>query len=369
MRQRPSLIQCRIRPNRVDMNKPLTKILICYHARPPIGRYLESASNQRGIEVVHYHPDTNTWFDRHVIHFVNKQLHNLRLLKKGKWVLQKHPLSHMQHLQAELGKAYRQHRPDLFLAIRGTVFGHEVMQTMDCPKIGWWIESENRFPLAIEDAPYFDKYFCMSKTGVEQLASSGYSKAEYLGHAVDTDSFSKLPQANKTIDLCFVGNHCAKRQAMIEAALNVTKSIVIYGANWEKNDCKNPEILAALKGKYISGHTLNELYNRSKVVLNVTSWDGQSELRSGMNMRLFEVPATGSLLMTDEIREISDYFDEQRHLVVYRDTSDFQEKLKLMLEDDDRREQIANAGFDHVTTHYTYAESVDKIINAYNALK
>ena len=144
---------------------------------------------------------------------------------------------------------------------------------------------------------------------------------------------------------------------------------MIYGANWEKNNSKNPEILAALKGRYISEHTLNELYNRSKVVLNVTSWDGQTELRSGMNMRLFEVPATGSLLMTDEIREISDYFEEQTHLIIYRDTSDFKAKLKLMLEDNDQREQIAKAGLDHVRSCYTYAESVDKIINAYNALK
>lgn len=350
------------------MKKPLKKVLICYHARPPIGHYLESAFNERGIEVVHYHPDTNTWFDRHVIHFVNKQLHNLRLLKKGEWVLQKHPLAHMQHLQTELGKVYRQHQPDLFLGIRGTVFCHQLLQTMDCPKIGWWIESENRFSLAIEDAPYFDKYFCMSETGVEQLKLSGYLNAAYLGHAVDTNSFFKLPQANKTVDLCFVGNHCAKRQAIIEAALNATKSVVIYGENWEKNNSKNPEILAALKGRYISGHALNELYNRSKVVLNVTSWDGETELRSGMNMRLVEVPATGSLLMTDEIREISDYFEVQKHLIVYRDASDFKAKLKLILEDDDRREQIAQAGFNHVRSHYTYAEPVDKIINAYNAL-
>lgn len=350
------------------MKKPLKKILICYHARPPIGHYLERAFNERGIEVVHYHPDTNTWFDRYVIHFVNKQLHNLRLLKKSKWVLQNHPLAHMQHLQTELDKVYRQHQPDLFLGIRGTVFGHKLMQTMNCPKIGWWIESENRFPLALEDARYFDQYFCMSETGVEQLRSSGCPNTGYLGHAVDTNSFFKMPQANKRIDLCFVGNHCAKRQAIVEAALNVTKNVVIYGANWEKNNSNKPEVLAALKGRYISGNALNELYNQSKVVLNVTSWDGQAELRSGMNMRLVEVPATGSLLMTDEIRELSDYFDPENHLVVYRDTADFKAKLKLILEDDCKREQIAKAGFDHVRSNYTYAESVDTIINAYNAL-
>lgn len=355
-------------PNSVDMKKPLQKILICYHARPPIGHYLERAFNERGIEVVHYHPDTNTWFDRYVIHFVNKQLHNLRLLKKGNWVLQKHPLSHMQHLQSELSKVYTQHQPDLFLGIRGTVFGQQLMESMKCPKIGWWIESESRFPLAIEDATYFDKYFCMSQTGVERLASSGYPNASYLGHAVDTGSFFKRAQTIKTIDLCFVGNYCPKRQLIIEAALNVTKNIVIYGANWEKANSKNPQILAALRGRYISGNALNELYNQSKVVLNVTSWDGQSELRSGMNMRLVEVPATGSLLMTDEIRELSDYFDAEKHLVVYRNPTDFKTKLKCMLEDDDAREQLAKAGFEHVTSRYTYAESVDKIINAYNAL-
>ncbi|MGV0999484.1 MAG: CgeB family protein [Fluviibacter sp.] len=351
------------------MKKPLKKILICYHKRPPIGAYLEQAFAQRDIEVVHYHPDTNTWFDRKVIHFVNKQLHNLRLLAKGKWVLQDHPLAHMQHLQTELGKVYAESQPDLFLGIRGTVFGRNLLTRMTCPKFGWWIESESRFPLALDDALKFDHYFCMSQTGVEKLRANGYFQSSYLGHAVDMSSFNKVSGAEKTIDLCFVGNYCPRRQMILEAALTVTKNVVIYGDGWASHNKSNQDVIACLKGSYIAGKDLNLLYNQSKVVLNVTSWEGQGALRSGMNMRLFEVPATGSLLLTDEIRELADFFCVGQHLLTYRDADDFRAQLKSTLHNQTEREDIALAGYKHVKTHYTYATTVEKIINAYNALE
>lgn len=346
--------------------KPLKKVLIIFQQRPPIADYLEREFNQRGIEVVKFHSDQNTWFDRWIINKLNKQLHNLRILPKQKNLLTHHPWAHRNYLNQKLWEVYQQIKPDLVLAIRGMNIGQQALEKMACPKIGWWVEPETHIHEAISEAQVFDWYFCMNASCVDALKKSGYQQTSYLQHAVDTAAFFPLPGTPKKFDLCFVGKHNDKRQQVIEAALEVTTNIVIYGPRWKDKNLTNSKIAALCKGRYIAGEDLNRLYNESRLILNVTGWDGQAgQQRSGMNMRLMEVPAAGGCLLTDVTQELADYLSPGSDLLAYSDIQDFKQKLAHGLAHPEETSHIGHQGCRTVTQKYTYAETVTTIIRQY----
>ena len=345
------------------------RVLLVFQLRPPIMDYLEKSFNDLGIEVIKFYSNDNTWFDRYVINRLNKQLHNLRILPKTKNLFQNHPLAHRNYLSAKLRKVYEEMQPDLVLAIRGMDIGQDVLADISCPKIGWWVEPETHIHEAIAEAHLFDWYFCMNESCVDALRRSGYGNTSYLQHAVDTTAFFPLPDIPKKYDLCFVGKHSDKRQQMIEAALEVTPNIVIYGPRWKEKNLANPRIAGLCKGQYISGADLNGLYNQSRVVLNVTGWDGEAgQQRSGMNMRLMEVPAAGACLLSDASLELEQTLTPGQDLLVYSSTDELKQTVRYCLEHPEACAEIGRHGCQTVSEKYTYARTVDAIINSYTQI-
>lgn len=345
------------------------RVLIVFQHKPPIADYLEREFRRRRVDVVKFYSNDNTWFDRYVINRLNKQLHNLRILPKTKNLFQNHPLAHRNYLSTKLRALYEEVRPDLVLAIRGMDIGQDALAHITCAKIGWWVEPETHIHEAIAEAHLFDWYFCMNETCVDALRRSGYDRTSYLQHAVDTTAFFPMPDISKKYDLCFVGKHSDKRQQMIEAALDVTPNVVIYGPRWKEKNLANPRIASLCKGSYIAGADLNCLYNESCVVLNVTGWDGQAgQQRSGMNMRLMEVPAAGACLLSDASLELEQTLSPGKDLLVYSNTDDFKQTLRHCLENPSACADIGRYGCQTVSAKYTYARTVDAILHQYRQI-
>lgn len=348
----------------------LKKVLIAYSSNPPIIADLSDAFLKRGIEVEYVLADRNTWFDRWVIRRLNKQLHNLRLLPKSRALFSDHPLAHKNFRSAALTKKISSFDPDLVLIVRGIAFNAEAL-TQAKKLFGWWVEKEERTPEALRELDLFDWYFFLAESSVEQAKVSGFNNVSYQSHVVNPSRFYETPNSAKNYDVCFVGNWSPHRQKYIDAVLKTTSNVAIYGRKWRRNNIQNPKILRCVKGRWIDGELLNKLYNESRIVLNVTNWGaGAGKARSGMNMRVFEVPASGAFLLTDESREMADFLTPGVHVGVF-DESDmpgFEKCLKHYLDHVEEREAIAKAGNAHVRHKYTYDGAVDKFISVYDAL-
>lgn len=343
---------------------PLKKVLIAYSSRPPIGEYLAKAFGRRGVTASVFHSDENTRFDRHVIHTVNKTLHNLRLLSKKSDLFEDHPLKHLNFRSSMLVEAVRRESPDLVLVIRGIRFREDALREVrkHAKVFGWWIEREERMDEAFAELPLYDRYFFMNSSSVEEGKRRGVgSKISLLHHSVDTDEFRPV-ETDKRYDWSFVGSWSEKRQAYIERALSVSSNCAIYGPKWRKKNLFNTSIRKAVKGNYIEGEALRSLYSGSKVVINVTNWGfGEGAARSGLNMRVLEVPACRACLLTDGSRDLEKVVRPGTHVAVYEGVDDFAKKLERLLKDPGERERIARDGFLHVTSAYTY-DSVAKVL-------
>ena len=343
----------------------LRRVLIAFTSRPPIIEYLTAAFARRGISVMPVYADDNSWFDRLVIHPLNKLAHNFRLIPKSRNLFENHPASHMNFRSSRLRRAISAYDPDLVFHVRGLGFRSWAFEGAR-RKFAWWVESDERVNEALGEVPWFDRYFFINSASVEAAHRAGYPHASYLPHAVDASVFRPLPGTPKDIDFVFVGLWSERRQQFLEAALEVSRNGRIYGPKWRRKTAGDRRFRSIVKGRYVAGEALVRLYNRAKVVLNITTWGGSAGgRRSGMTMRLFEAPATGSLLLTDESAELSVAVTPGVHVDTFSDVDDFRKKLRYYLDHATERQRIAQQGMEHVRAHHSYDSMVDSILAAY----
>ena len=347
----------------------LRRVLIAYTSRPPIIEYLKAAFGRRGIEVRGVYANENTWFDRFVIHRANKLAHNFRIVPKSRNLFEDHPLNHMNYRSRRLREAIAEWDPDLVFLIRGLGFRRSALEGARA-KFGWWVEADERVAEALGEAAWYDRYFFINSASVAAAHAAGYRHAAFLPHAVDPQVFRPLPGVAKDLDFCFVGLWSRKRQQYLEAALDVTTNGAVYGPKWFRKTFRDARFRRVVKGRYIGGEPLVRLYNRTKVVVNVTEWGAAGGAqRSGMTMRLFEVPATRTLLLTDSSADIELAIRPGEHVATFRDVDDFREKLHFYLGHAAECERIAAQGFEHVRARCTYDAMAQTLIEAYDGLR
>jgi spore maturation protein CgeB len=273
----------------------------------------------------------------------------------------------MNWRSSRLREAIAAYDPDLVFLIRGSGFRRWATEGART-SIGWWVEADERVDEALSEVPWFDGYFLINSSSVEQARAAGYRDVAYLPHAVDPSVFRPLEGVSRDLDYSFVGLWSGKRQQYLEAALEVSPNGAVYGPKWLAKSLRRPALRRIVKGRYIGGDDLVRLYNRTKVVINVTNW-GAATGRSGMTMRLFEVPACGSFLLTDHSLEIAHAVTPGEHVETFESLDEFQRKLRHYLSDAAARERIAAQGMAHVRANCTYDRTVDEILRAYEALR
>jgi glycosyltransferase involved in cell wall biosynthesis len=349
------------------MTKP-QKILIAYSSRPPIIDYLKRAFSKLDVDAHGFYADENHWFDRHVIHQVNKTAHNLRLLPKSRDLFRDHPLKHLNFRSSGILEAVEEHSPELVLIVRGIRFTDQTLKKLRERSVlfGWWIEKEERMDEAFGEIDLFDHYFFMNSSCIEEGNRRGFGeKISLLPHSVDTSVFHPV-RCDELYDWCFVGGWSEKRQVYVEKALEVSGNGAVWGPKWIKKNRFNPTFRRVIKGEYIEGPDLVRLYNESSVVLNVTNWGfGEGEKRSGVNMRVLEVPACGVCLLTDGSRDLKRLVTPENHVIVYEGVEGFMEKLTFLLENPKVRKGIGLSGYNHVKDAYTYDSVARKVIERY----
>lgn len=341
----------------------IKKVLIAYSPRPPIIEYLKAAFERKGVEAHGYFSNTNNWFDRYVIHYINKTAHNLRLMPKDRIFFENHPLSHLHYRSQKLLERVEEVSPDLVIIVRGLRVTEDVLSKIRKRSMlfGWWIEAQERVREPLKELEYFDHYSFMNSSCVEEAAGKGFRNVSLLHHSVSKDAFYPV-DVPKQYDWCFVGGWSPKRMDYIERALKVSRNGVIYGSKWIKKNPFNLSLRRLVKGPYISGSDLVRLYSSTKVVLNVTTWGGEGDKRSGMNMRVLEVPACRTLLLTDGSKDLGNVVTAGEHVGVYEGMDEFMEKLAFYIKNQDERERIALSGYRHVTSNYTYDDMAGQIL-------
>lgn len=201
------------------------------------------------------------------------------------------------------------------------------------------------FPAVYDLFPFCDVIYSYDKQDIETLRQKGFN-AKFEPARYESSVYYKLG-TKKTTDISFVGAMYPERIEIMKRLANTfpTLNWEIYGKyappwqvpKWIKW-LKNKEY-RYFKNKEISKYTVNSVYNRSRIVLNIV----RANQRDGWSSRLPQILGTGSFQITNYYESVEREFGDC--LCTYTDFDDLVEKIKYYLEHDEERKSIAERGY------------------------
>lgn len=172
-----------------------------------------------------------------------------------------------------------------------------------------------------------------------------------FGHNVDDDLFAAISQGDEIPRACFVGNPDKRRADAVRTLLEAGVPMDVFGHRWE--DFLSPSANLRMSGQAV-GPAMYQCFHRYRLQLNVM----RPHNEGSHNMRTFEVPACGGIILTEDTPEQRAFFETGREAFVFTDDASMIAQAKRILAMDradadavrrQARERSASAG-------YTYAD-------------
>lgn len=274
------------------------------------------------------------------------------------------PIARENFKRAMLKRAVAEFRPEWILVIRSHRFvdaqlvaelkaDYGVKQV-----VGWRVDGPLDSPGIAEDAALYDHYFAIHRHGYDPVATGirflpvyGMDFARYRNLYPDT------PRPYRH-DITFVAGHNPRRLEYLEPLRDLP--VEIHG-KWGKAARTRPWLRRMLKSKGVWGNELVQMVNTSKIVLNITGWDPARY--GGLNMRVFDAPASGAFLLTDYAPELEESYTIGSEIECFREAGELADKLVYYLGHDAQRERIARLGYEKALCLPTIAERMKTIIS------
>lgn len=212
------------------------------------------------------------------------------------------------------------------------------------PSAYWVSDAHLGYEYRLKRARQFDHVFCAQKWFIEKFAADGIprERLHYLPHAFEPDLYRPLNSIEKW-DWTFIGYPNSEHR--IELVDRFIKELPNYYFGWRRSGMQG----------YNELDDVNEKYNFSRLIIN-------DNVLTDVNMRTFEALGAGRLLITQDIPELRELFQSEKHLLMYSNLDQAVELAKNYLKNDEARLLIAAAGHQEVMDKHTYMHRVKTIL-------
>jgi spore maturation protein CgeB len=188
-----------------------------------------------------------------------------------------------------------------------------------------------------------------------RLAADG-AAADYLPFGVDPQVFEPREPAVCFECKCvhpvvFVGQHYDKRGAHLGAIRR--HAVGIWGSRWRSE--RNGHHVIHRRAAFAA--ECARLYSTAAVSLNVLA----DENTPGHNMRTFEIPGSGGLMLSTYTAEQAEFFPEDEAALYYRDPDEIDDKIDRVLQDPVWAETLRRHALAIATQHH-YTERARAIV-------
>jgi len=193
-------------------------------------------------------------------------------------------------------------------------------------------------------------------TIAERLRRDGV-EAHYLPFGVDRDLFNAnfshseigspvaCLECHDNHKIVFIGHFNRKRGRHISEIKR--HRVALWGNGWQRmgrNACSRHH----LHRQAVAGHEMKEVYSGAAVSLNVV---GDLNI-PGHNMRTFEVPASGGVMLSHYTKEQAAFFPEGEAAAYYRTPEELDEWIERLTADSELRQRIRLNGSRLATQHH-----------------
>lgn len=313
---------------------------------------IESAFINLGFDtkVMDYHIGTT-------INFKEKIAYNLSFDKK------KYFLKKRFEFNQKLQKTYLSYNPDIVFIIHGNeILEETILQMKSSFKILWMMDSLFRAKNTFKIKHLFDKIFVFEKSDIEKLYNEEKIVAHFMPLAVD-EKIYKFTSIQKNIDILFIGALYGKRIEILEKIITAfpDKIIKIYGQFYSPFKRPIYHLTRKYKSNFLNKNVTpsqaNELYNSSKICLNIH----HDQSKFGVNQRFFEILGSGNLQLVDRNDYLDSEFKEIKILTYQNDEELINSISDIFSHKIDPIEYTDNA-YQCIITHHTFTHRIQQIL-------
>lgn len=324
----------------------------------------------------------------------------------------------------ELLKIIRDFRPDMALTVNHLGFDaggvmDDLFNRLSLPVASWFVDSP-LFILGDTKPGPAATLFTWDSDYLEPLRSKGFHNVHYLPLAADDRFFHPYRLAKPERDIAFVGDTLTAASLKYLGKLHLSENVLeradaaaveFLGASalmpdvralmetlrlppgseteldlaalvtWRASRRWRLDVLSALPknrltlagddkwpgllGQY--AHSLPALdyytelptfYRASRVNINITS----AQMKSGLNQRVFDVPASGAFLLTDSRAQLAALFEPGREVVTYSSPIEAAELAGWYLDNPAARDTIVNAAYKAVKSRHLYRHRLAEML-------
>ena len=273
-----------------------------------------------------------------------------------------------------------QWKPDVVIVLNGVhLLADDYLEQIDdvrrmgIPTVVWFVDDPYVTDDTVKLSLHYDYVFTHERSCVRLYESIGCARVHHLPLAAFFGTFRPMPVARAyDSDVCFIGTGFPNRIELFDqiARSLQNRKVVIAGTLW--NRMNNYRLIERFVVKdYVQVPESAHYYNGAKIVINLHRTPGISpENRNGMNWpaesinpRTFDMPACGTLQLTDERSELRELYDVGEELDVYRDAKDLLDKIDYYLSRDDERLRVAARGFRRKRKQHTFDSRIRTMLD------
>lgn len=173
--------------------------------------------------------------------------------------------------------------------------------------------------------PHYDLHFCYHQPLARQLEQMGLRTAPLpFGYGYTLEDLAAAEAASEILRIAFIGNPDTLRVQMIKALLQAGLPVDVYGHHWERH-------LPTSAGLQILGPIYGQDFwvamRRYRVQLNIF----RPHNLGSHNMRSFEIPGIGGIMLAPDSAEHRAYFEAEQEVLFYNDTEEVIKMAQYLL--------------------------------------
>ena len=223
--------------------------------------------------------------------------------------------------------------------------------------ISWFFDNPIPFFEKGQFSRYSDNHhtFCWDRFYIPILNEMGVKKnLHYMPFATNPEIYQPTENTVYKYDVSFVATFAPHRAKIIMQLAERGIKIDLFGNDpWKA--LSHPNI--TFHGFADNRTECPEIYRSSKINLNISSL----QLVQSLPIRIFDVGACKSFIITDHKKDAESLFNEDQ-LLIYKSIDDLVNKINYYLKHEEEREEIANNFYQKISTSFTYEKQVKKVL-------
>ncbi len=211
--------------------------------------------------------------------------------------------------------------------------------------------------------PFYDVHFSYSRSIVEQLKSKFKKQAYCIPFGFDaTRSVTKQPPSGEfSGKFLFIAAYDRHRARYLNR-LQVDNFCIYGNTKWASRTQLQPSVRKAYRGRPLYKDEYITAIASAAGILNLLRQ--QNILEQSHNMRTFEVPGYGGLLLSQRTTEQTDYFEEDKEAVFFDTPDELEDKINFLDKNKYLVEKIKQAAYIRsVKDNYSYDERSRQLLN------